>query len=50
MDKAMRWAILLAEEAAQPVLTAFVLPWWDVKGSSYARRLSHQTVQAIAPH
>ncbi len=27
MEKAMRWAILSAEEAAEPVLTAFVLPW-----------------------
>ncbi len=46
MEKAMRWAILSAEEAAETVLTAFVLPWWE--GSSYARWLSHQTVQAIA--
>ncbi len=37
-----------AEEAAEPVLTTFVLPWWDDKGSSYARWLSHRTVQAIA--
>ncbi len=44
----MRWAILSAEEATEPVLTTFVLPWWDDKGSSYARWLSHQTVQAIA--
>ena len=48
MEKAMRWAILSAEEATEPVLTTFVLPWWDDKGSSYARWLSHQTVQAIA--
>jgi len=48
MEKAMRWAILSAEEATKPVLTTFVLPWWDDKGSSYARWLSHQTVQAIA--
>jgi len=48
MEKAMRWAILSAEEAAEPVLTTFVLPWWDDKGSSYARWLSHNTVQAIA--
>ena len=48
MEKAMRWAILSAEEAAEPVLTAFVLPRRDDKGSSYARWLSHQTVQAIA--
>ena len=48
MEKAMRWAILCAEEAAEPVLTAFVLPMWDDKDSSYARWLSHQTVQAIA--
>ena len=48
MAKAMRWAILSAEEAAEPVLTAFVIPWWDDKGSSYSRWLSHQTVQAIA--
>ncbi len=48
MEKAMRWAILSAKEAAKPVLTAFVLPWWDDKGNSYARWLSHQTVQAIA--
>ncbi len=41
MEKAMRWAILSAEEVAEPVLTAFVLPWWDDKGSSYARWLSH---------
>ncbi len=39
---------LSAEEATEPVLTTFVLPWWDEKGSSYARWLSHQTVQAIA--
>ncbi len=46
----MRWAILSAEEATKLVLTTFVfvLPWWDVKGSSYARWLSHQTVQANA--
>ncbi len=37
METAMRWAS--AEEAAEPVLTAFVLPWWDDKGSSYARWL-----------
>ena len=37
-----------AEEAAEPVLTAFVLPWWDDKGSSYARWESQQTVQAMA--
>ncbi len=48
MKEAMRWAVLSAEKAAAPVLTAFVLPWWDDKGSSYARWLSHQTVQAIA--
>ena len=48
MEKAMRWAILSAEEATEPVLTTFVLPWWDDKGSSYARWLSHQTVQAVA--
>ena len=48
MEKAMRWAIVCAEEAAEPVLTAFVLPMWNDKGSSYARWLSHQTVQAIA--
>jgi len=48
MEKAMRWAILSAEEAAELVLTAFILPWWDDKGSSYARWLTHQTVQAIA--
>ena len=48
MEKAMRWAILSAEEATEPVLTTFVLPWWDDKGSSYARWLLHQTVQAVA--
>ncbi|DBB13160.1 TPA: hypothetical protein ACH3X3_004914 [Trebouxia sp. C0006] len=48
MEKAMRWAFLSAEEATEPVLTNVVLPWWDDKGSSYARWLSHQTVQAIA--
>ena len=37
-----------APGAIEPVLTTFVLPWWDDKGSSYARWLSHQTVQAIA--
>ncbi len=47
MEKAMRWAILSAEEATEPVLTTFVLPWWDDKGTSYARWLSLQTVQAI---
>ncbi len=46
--KAMRWAILSAQEATEPLLTTFVLPWWDDKGSSYARWLSHQTVQAMA--
>ena len=45
---AMRWAILGAEEATEPEVTTFVLPCWDDKGSSYARWLSHQTVQAIA--
>ena len=30
------------------MLTTFVLPWWDDKGSSCARWLSHQTVQASA--
>ena len=48
MEKAMRWAIPSAGEATEPVLTTLVLPWWDDKGSSYARWLSHQTVQAIA--
>ena len=48
MEKAMRWAILSADEATEPVLTTFVLPWWDDKGNSYVRWLSHQTVQAIA--
>ena len=48
MEKAMRWAILSAEEAAEPVLTAFVLPRRDDKGSSYARCLSHQPVQVTA--
>ncbi len=48
MEKAMRWAILSAEEATEPVLTTFALPWWHDKGSSYARWLSHHTVQAIA--
>ena len=43
----MRWAILSAEEATALVLTTFVLPWWDEKASSYARWLSHQTMQAI---
>ena len=47
MEKAMRWAVLSAEEATELVLTTFVLPWWDDKGSSYARWLSHQTVQAL---
>ena len=37
MEKAMRWASLSAEEATEPVLTTFALPWWDDKGSSYAR-------------
>jgi len=41
MEKVMRWATLSAEEATEPVLTTFVLPWWDDKGSSYARWLSH---------
>ncbi len=45
MEKAIRWAILSAEEATEPVLTTFVLPWWDDKGSSYARWLSH-TIQS----
>jgi len=48
MEKALRWAILSAEEATKPMLTTFVLPWWDDKSSSYARWLSHQTVQASA--
>ena len=48
MTKAMRWAILSAEEATELVLTTLVLPWWDDKGSSYARWLSHRTVQAFA--
>ena len=48
MEKAMRWALLSAEETTKPVLTTFVLPWRDEKGSSYARWLSHETVQAIA--
>ncbi len=48
MEKAVRWAVLSAEEATELVLTTFVLPWWDDKGSSNARWLSHQTVQAIA--
>ena len=48
MDKAMGWTVLSAKEAAESVLAALVLPWWDDKGSSYARWLSHQPVQAIA--
>jgi len=48
MEKDMRWAIPSAEGATKSVLTNFALPWWDDKGSSYARWLSHQTVQAIA--
>ncbi len=40
MEQAMRWAVLCAEAAAELVLTAVVLPWWDDKGSSYARWLS----------
>ncbi len=47
METAMRWALLSAEEVA-PMLTAFVIPWWNDKGNSCARWLSHQTVQAIA--
>ena len=39
MEMVMAWAILSAEEAGKPVLTAFVLPWWDDKGSSHARWL-----------
>ncbi len=27
MEKAMRWAILSAEEATEPALTTFALPW-----------------------
>ena len=27
MEKAVRWTILTAEEATEPVLTTFVLPW-----------------------
>ncbi len=34
MEKAMRWAILNAEEAAELLLNAFVIPWWDDQGSS----------------
>ena len=41
MEMAMRWAILSAEKAAEPVLTAIVLPWWDDKGSSYASQCSY---------
>ncbi len=48
MEMAMRWAILSAEEAAEPLPTTFELPWWDDKSSSYARWLSHHTVQALA--
>ncbi|DBB05984.1 TPA: hypothetical protein ACH3X3_009974 [Trebouxia sp. C0006] len=48
MATAMRRASLSAEDATKPVLTTFVLPWWDDKGSSYARWLSDQTVQAVA--
>jgi len=47
MEKAMRWALLSAEVAAEPVLTAFVLPWWHNKGSSYARWLPYQMVQRL---
>ncbi len=49
MEKAMRWAILIsAQEVTELVLITFVLPLWDDKGSSYAKWLSHQTVQEIA--
>ncbi len=48
MDKAMGWTVLSAKEAAESVFTALVLPWWDDKGSSYARCLSHQPVQVTA--
>ncbi len=48
MKKDMRWEIPSAEGATKSVLTNFALPWWDDKGSSYARWLSHQTKQAIA--
>ncbi len=48
MATAMRRASLSAEDATKPVVTTFVLPWWDDKGSSYARWLSDQTVQAVA--
>ena len=45
---AMEKALRCAEAATEPVLTTFVPPWWDDKGSSYAGWLSHQAVQAVA--
>ena len=45
MEKDMRWAIPSAEGATKSVLTNFALPWWDDKGSSYARWLSDQMQQ-----
>lgn len=33
-EKAIEWAVLGAEAAAELVLTAIVLPWWDDEGSS----------------
>lgn len=47
IDKALRWAIASSEETSEPVLTAFVLPWYTGKDNAYVKWLCHTTVQEI---
>ena len=48
MQKAVRWAIGSAMEAAEPSLTVFVLPFHDKTGTSYQQWLGHPLVHNIA--
>ena len=46
MDKAVRWAIVSADRATQPTLTAFVLPWWE--DTAYFKWMQHPLVHKLA--
>ncbi|KAL3139477.1 hypothetical protein ABBQ38_003806 [Trebouxia sp. C0009 RCD-2024] len=48
MEKALSWAICNAEDTCEPTLTAFVLPWWNEKWTSYNRWLTHPAIQEVA--
>ena len=45
MEKALRWAILSAQETDKPILITFVLPDWA--GTAYLRWMSHSLVQEM---